>query len=410
MKSLLWLRLFKLAVLVGVPVLAGVYSYQFTLVQSDEEVPFQSFRAPETSLFNAQVKAISQLELREPITIVNFWATWCPPCVSEFPSMIELQRQLEGKGVELIFVSVDDSWEKVLKFQDENVIDVRADRQFWDPSKEASLAWGSTRFPETYVVRKDGWVVEKIVGEQRWTRPVVVKYFLDLAQDVSEELSNFTDLVFPSAYAQRIHEDDKKTLDQLKKNIEVATENFLNSQAALRNEQRNFSQLKVKVEKQKEELERSKEQESQLSLKKAEIEKAQLKNKTASNTEANERKTVAEAIKESQKKITELERQLETEKVKLVERQKLLSTRNQNLESLNKAKDALDEDIEKIDGRLEASKKLVREKESELKGARRELRNREGAVSDLERKVKKHENSVDEQKKKLVEFEKILKK
>lgn len=96
--------------------------------------------------------------------------------------MIELQRLLEEKGVEILFVSVDEDWAKVQPFLAQNRIDLAPGRLFWDPGAKASKAWGSEKFPETYVVRRDGWVVEKIIGAQQWTRPVVVTYFEELGK------------------------------------------------------------------------------------------------------------------------------------------------------------------------------------------------------------------------------------
>jgi thiol-disulfide isomerase/thioredoxin len=122
-----------------------------------------------------------ELPLEAPITLVNFWATWCPPCVEEFPAMLELQRRLEGK-VDIVFVSIDEKWENVDAFFRKHGLEVAEGRLFWDPKRALAGAWGSEKFPESYVVRRDGWVVERIVGLQQWTRPAVISYFEDLAE------------------------------------------------------------------------------------------------------------------------------------------------------------------------------------------------------------------------------------
>jgi len=170
MKSLLWLRLFKLAVLVGVPVLAGVYSYQFTLVQSDEEVPFQSFRAPETSLFNAQVKAISQLELREPITIVNFWATWCGPCRTEMPSMQALYDDYGSRGLELIAINQREPLSMVQDFVDEFGYTFPV---LLDGPGVIGFQYGVRSIPLTYLITPDGRIIAGKPGAQDWNTPKV---------------------------------------------------------------------------------------------------------------------------------------------------------------------------------------------------------------------------------------------
>lgn len=180
-----WLRALKVFVIFGFPLLGFVYFYQFTGQARDFAVPFHTFRAPpETTVQNFKGEMV-KLPLKEPVTLVNYWATWCPPCVEEFPAMVELQRQLEGQGAEILFVSVDESWDQVKKFMATYGVQVAENRLFWDPQKAAALTWGSEKFPETYVVRRDGWVVEKIIGAQQWTHPRVLKYVTDLVAKFS---------------------------------------------------------------------------------------------------------------------------------------------------------------------------------------------------------------------------------
>lgn len=181
------LRVFKLLVIVGFPFFGFLYAYQFTNQPREVVVPFHPFRAPPEPVKAAgddlakEPGVLGTIPFKAPVTVVNFWATWCPPCQEEFPAMMEMQRQLDGKGVELIFVSIDQDWAAVPRFLTQNHIDLAPGRLFWDPQKLASAKWGSEKFPETYVVRRDGWVVEKIIGAQQWTRPAVIRYFEELA-------------------------------------------------------------------------------------------------------------------------------------------------------------------------------------------------------------------------------------
>ncbi len=185
MKTLRAIRALKVFVVFGLPLLGLLYFYQFTGQPRDMAVPFKTFLAPLSEVEGPDGSKLS-LEYKEPVTLVNFWATWCPPCVEEFPAMIELQRQMEGKGLEIIFVSEDDSWAAMTAFMESNRIEVAPGRLFRDPGKVAAQAWGSTKFPESYVVRRDRWVVEKIVGAQHWTRPTVLDYFQGLASKLDE--------------------------------------------------------------------------------------------------------------------------------------------------------------------------------------------------------------------------------
>jgi thiol-disulfide isomerase/thioredoxin len=402
---------------VGVPLLGFIYFLQFQTSFREHTVPFQTFKAPITTVYKDQSKSTHTLEWKSPITVVNFWATWCPPCLEEFPSMIELNRKLDSKGVEFVFISVDDNWEKVEKFLHDNVIEVKKSQLFWDADKNASTVWGSQKFPETYVVRNDGWVLEKIVGAQRWTRPAIEQYFSDLAKDTSTQISLFKNFLFPSAWAQEdsssvalIHEDDKKTLETLRKNIEISSKNLLQAEAALKSEKRSLEELNVLSKKQDQAYSEAKDQKSELDNKKSELDKLSKKNKSSLDNELQERKKVEQQIKDSQIRIEKLEKELETEKVKLVETQKALNTRAQNIESLEKAKESLAEDTEKLDNRLKGTQELVKEKDKDLSSTQKSVSERKKSLLDLEAKVKSFEKIVNEQKKKLLDFENLLRK
>jgi thiol-disulfide isomerase/thioredoxin len=185
MTKLQWV---KLVVLILIPAMGALYAYQFTGQAREEIVPFKPFKPSSLQVYRGQTGGLSleQLEsldlpLKAPITLVNFWATWCPPCVEEFPAMLELQRRLEGQ-VDVVFVSIDEKWEDVDSFFKKHGLEVADGRLFWDPKRALASSWGSEKFPESYVVRRDAWAVERIVGLQQWTRPAVVEYFEDLAK------------------------------------------------------------------------------------------------------------------------------------------------------------------------------------------------------------------------------------
>ena len=183
MTKLHWI---KLVVLLMVPALGAVYAYQFTGQAREIIEPFKPFRALLGPVMVAGEKLSekpepSALKLKGPITLVNFWATWCPPCVEEFPAMLELQRRLEPLGFEILFVSVDENWTDVEAFFKKHGLQVDPKRLYWDPERTLATSWGAEKFPESFVLRRDGWGVEKIIGLQQWTRPAVIEYFEELS-------------------------------------------------------------------------------------------------------------------------------------------------------------------------------------------------------------------------------------
>jgi thiol-disulfide isomerase/thioredoxin len=120
-------------------------------------------------------------ELGGQVLFVNFWATWCAPCVEEMPSMLALARELGGKypnRFRMVAVSVDEGWDEVLKFFDgrlppEALIardsDLVATRAYYCAARGACPE--SFKFPETYIVDAKGKVVAYMVGPRDWSNP-----------------------------------------------------------------------------------------------------------------------------------------------------------------------------------------------------------------------------------------------
>src|SRR5436305_8340021 len=72
-------------------------------------------------------KAVALHDLKGQVVVLNFWATWCPPCIEEMPSLVELQRQLKDKGVKVLAVRIDvdeKEYEKFVKDHGVNLLTV----------------------------------------------------------------------------------------------------------------------------------------------------------------------------------------------------------------------------------------------------------------------------------------------
>ncbi len=104
-----------------------------------------------------------------PVTLVHFWATWCPPCMTEVPSLGELAEdfgQYRGDFT-ILMVAVADDMERVEEFVGNRVGSV-----LYDPSWEVTHRYGTRKLPETYLVVK-GQVVERWIGAQDWNDPEI---------------------------------------------------------------------------------------------------------------------------------------------------------------------------------------------------------------------------------------------
>jgi cytochrome c biogenesis protein CcmG/thiol:disulfide interchange protein DsbE len=139
------------------PARIGSNAPDFTVQESDHTVTLSQFRGQ--------------------VVVLNFWATWCPPCVEETPSLIRMQARLKDKGVVVLAVSIDDddaAYHKFLKQYGVNMVTVR------DEAKKASSLYGTFGWPETYVIDRNGVIRRKFIGPVEWTSPEVTDYLSKL--------------------------------------------------------------------------------------------------------------------------------------------------------------------------------------------------------------------------------------
>jgi len=108
-------------------------------------------------------------------TLLNIWATWCPPCKEEMPSLELLQQTLSGK-LNIIAVSVDDSLDAVKDFIALNHPKFKI---LWDEEKTFSLKFGIKKYPETFLIAPDGQITTQFSGPRDWASKAAIDYLLD---------------------------------------------------------------------------------------------------------------------------------------------------------------------------------------------------------------------------------------
>lgn len=110
------------------------------------------------------------------IVVLNFWATWCPPCVEEMPSLGAMQTQLEDH-VQVLAVSIDEDGDAYHRFIQEHNIRFLTVR---DPEQKSSFLYGTHRWPETYIIDRRGIVRRKFIGPVDWNNPEILQYLRTL--------------------------------------------------------------------------------------------------------------------------------------------------------------------------------------------------------------------------------------
>lgn len=125
----------------------------FTIQDSDRKVTLDQFKGQ--------------------IVVLNFWATWCPPCVEELPSLEIMQERMRSRGLVVLGVSIDvdeNAYHHFVKERGVNFVTVR------DPQEKVAQLYGTSGWPETYIIDRQGIVRRKFIGAVEWNSPDILEF------------------------------------------------------------------------------------------------------------------------------------------------------------------------------------------------------------------------------------------
>jgi peroxiredoxin len=121
--------------------------------------------------FAVQVPGISHLaDLRGKVVVLNFWASWCPPCIEETDSLNRLEMDIAAKGGVILGVSEDEDPVAYEKFLRDHHVTFPT---FRDPTKKIKESYGTSLIPDTYLIDREGRLARKIVSAQDWQSPEI---------------------------------------------------------------------------------------------------------------------------------------------------------------------------------------------------------------------------------------------
>ena len=165
------------AVLIGA---IGLFSLYFILFgnRPGPRVDFRSavgVAAQDFELPALRGDSVKLSDYRGKVVFLNIWATWCPPCREEMPSMESLYQRLKGREFEMLAVSIDRDGEKVVSpFAAKYGLTFPV---LLDPDSKTYRLYGLTGVPESFIVDKSGVVIYKIIGPQNWMKKEWLDYF-----------------------------------------------------------------------------------------------------------------------------------------------------------------------------------------------------------------------------------------
>lgn len=133
-------------------------------------------KAPQFSITTDDGHRVTATSFGGKVLVLNFWATWCAPCIQEIPSLNEFQKEFAQKGVVVVAVSIDKNPQRYRSFL--NHVHVSFDTAR-DPRADLSAKYGTYIYPETYII-KDGRVMRKFPNAEDWLSDDMKQYVQSL--------------------------------------------------------------------------------------------------------------------------------------------------------------------------------------------------------------------------------------
>jgi peroxiredoxin len=134
--------------------------------------------APDFTLKDLSGRPVQLSSLRGKVVLLNFWATWCPPCQEEIPSMIRLNQAMQGKDFQMLAVSIDEGGKDAVEaFFKKGGATLPA---LLDTEGTTAKRYGTTGVPETFVIDSKGVILKKVIGQMDWSSPEVLAFLEEI--------------------------------------------------------------------------------------------------------------------------------------------------------------------------------------------------------------------------------------
>jgi thiol-disulfide isomerase/thioredoxin len=134
---------------------------------------------PDFTLKNVKGQPVSLKDFRGKLVLLNFWASWCEPCIQEFPSMLKLIDTMKG-DVQLLAVSADYEEKDIEPFLKAFKVENPSIHIMWDRDQTVARSFGTFKLPESYIIDRNGRLIRKIAGVEDWATEDAKAFFNQL--------------------------------------------------------------------------------------------------------------------------------------------------------------------------------------------------------------------------------------
>lgn len=176
-KKIHWIVLFSIGVALILGYLAMVFLHHQRPVDFAQRVDyFKANGVPDFQLLPINslpsARPVSLSDFNQKVVIINFWATWCKPCVAEFPSLVVLSRLYQNDPrLKIVAIAVHSPQKDI-----ENFLSVGASHApnmvvLMDNDGSVASSYGTEKIPETYIINNKHLLLTKVISEQNWVSP-----------------------------------------------------------------------------------------------------------------------------------------------------------------------------------------------------------------------------------------------
>ena len=155
------------------------------LIQAGELQPYSNeLPTPALALQDSSGKTHELSHYRGQVVLVNFWASWCPPCIKEMPILERLKQKLQDQPFEILAINVGEQKYRVWKFT--KLVDFELP-VLLDPGKDTFESWGGGVLPTSFLLDSKGRIRYRVQGDLEWDSEEVVSLIEALINEEENE-------------------------------------------------------------------------------------------------------------------------------------------------------------------------------------------------------------------------------